>query len=145
MLPFRSRSVAILYWTVNFPRKKVVPPIDNITGSSFESNDILKYISAFQEYVTKIINSHDRAEYGKLRTANVNFGNLKAHKEGNYRASLVVEAKTAVITALRQQYKSFHIKVNPDKIMLTKSEEMLLDKRKSCFLFIFCNLQYSLK
>lgn len=123
----------------------MVPPIDNITGSSFESNDILKYISAFQEYVTKIINSHDRAEYGKLRTANVNFGNLKAHKEGNYRASLVVEAKTAVITALRQQYKSFHIKVNPDKIMLTKSEEMLLDKRKSCFLFIFCNLQYSLK
>jgi len=56
-----------------------------------------------------------KKSYDKMKEANVIGGNLKAHEEANRKATEVSDAETAAaISAAREQYKRFRVKVNPD-------------------------------
>ena len=56
------------------------------------------------------------SNYQKMRKANIRGGNLKAHENANYEATKIGGSKLAGgISALREQYKRFRIKTNPDK------------------------------
>ena len=53
--------------------------------------------------------------YVKMRMANIKGGNLKAHEDGNRRATAVSDKKTAAaLSALREQSKRFRTRTNPD-------------------------------
>ena len=53
--------------------------------------------------------------YFKMRKANVKGGNLPAHEEANRKATQKSDAETAAaFSALREQFKRFRVKQNPD-------------------------------
>ena len=53
--------------------------------------------------------------YREMKQKNIKGGNLEAHRMANKDATKVSDAKTAeAISAVREQYKNFRVKQNPD-------------------------------